>query len=98
MSEFVSVLHVCLARFISDEIDFACQVMELFKQIDVNGDGRVQWDEFTRYTHCFCICSEKKQRLIHSMGFVLYSVIQFHCGSSSSTVFQDRGEHIEALH
>ena len=57
ISEFLSVLMKCLGEFITDSVDFSMQVVELFKQIDVNGDGRVQWHEFTRYDRHFMRCT-----------------------------------------
>ncbi len=42
-------MESCLASYIVDELSFVCQVIDLFKQIDLNGDGRIEWHEFTSY-------------------------------------------------
>ena len=41
-------MEQCLHVFISDRLTFVTQVIELFRQIDLNGDGRIEWSEFTR--------------------------------------------------
>ena len=53
VEEFVKVMSVCLAGRMhsigNDETAFACEMIELFKQVDVNGNGKMEWEEFTSY-------------------------------------------------
>ena len=51
VEEFVKVMSVCLAgRMHSIETrDCLSEMIELFKQVDVNGNGKMEWEEFTSY-------------------------------------------------
>jgi hypothetical protein len=48
IGEFVAVMETCLKNHIVDRITFVIQAIELFKQVDLNGDGVMEWHEFTR--------------------------------------------------
>ena len=47
VSEFVAALGEALRQVPS--VEFAKEAIELFAQIDVNGDGGMEWSEFTAY-------------------------------------------------
>lgn len=49
MEQFVLAMQKCLGEWITDETKFAVQCIELFKQVDVNDDGSMEWDEFTSF-------------------------------------------------
>lgn len=36
-------------RALFPTIDFVTEAIELFKQVDVNGDGGMEWDEFSAF-------------------------------------------------
>lgn len=49
--QFVTAMQVCIDKhkINSNEIEFAKEMIELYKQIDVNGDGLLEWSEFTSF-------------------------------------------------
>ena len=47
--EFVYVMIKCLGAFIINQVDFVVQAVDLFRQVDVDDDGSMTWDEFTSY-------------------------------------------------
>eukprot|EP00948_MAST-09A_sp_MAST-9A-sp1_P003940 g3940.t1 len=51
LEEFVAALIVCLKKSITKEteVDFVREAIELFRQIDVNGDGGMEWDELAAF-------------------------------------------------
>jgi len=62
LEEFVKVMFHCLRNRMnlleapsggsvapSIEVDFAAACIDLFRQIDVNGDGTLEWDEFSGF-------------------------------------------------
>ncbi|CAK9106612.1 Uncharacterized WD repeat-containing protein alr2800 [Durusdinium trenchii] len=49
LSEFVYVMMKYLKRSELDEADLVADLTELFARIDVNGDGTMEWDEFTSH-------------------------------------------------
>ena len=51
--EFVYVMIKSLGAFVVNQVDFVVQAVDLFRQVDVNDDGAMDWDEFTR---CVCCC------------------------------------------
>ena len=49
MPEFVQlVMHSIYFRK-EEEIDLVFGLVQLFKDIDINGDGNMEWEEFTQY-------------------------------------------------
>ena len=46
--EFVFVMIKCLGAFVVNQVDFVVQAVDLFRQVDVNDDGTMTWDELTR--------------------------------------------------
>lgn len=49
MSEFLYVLDRCLGMWIINKTDFFCQMIDMFRQVDVNGDESMEWEEFSTY-------------------------------------------------
>ena len=57
LTEFVHVMKHCLVSADGangilkgvDEKQLVCNLCELFAQIDINGDGTMEWDEFTSF-------------------------------------------------
>lgn len=49
MHEFLWVMLKCLGAFVLNGMDFVIQCIDLFRQVDVNGDDEMEWDEFTSY-------------------------------------------------
>ena len=57
LTEFVHVMKHCLVSADGangilkgvDETQLVCNLCELFAQIDINGDGTMEWDEFTSF-------------------------------------------------
>lgn len=49
LSEFVYVMRKYLKRSSLSDAQLVSHLCELFAQIDVNGDGTMEWDEFTSY-------------------------------------------------
>ena len=49
--QFVGAMKACLDTHAlhMDDIEFAMQMIELYKQIDINGDGILEWSEFTTF-------------------------------------------------
>ena len=56
--EFVFVMIKCLGAFVVNQVDFVVQAVDLFRQVDVNDDGTMTWDEFTRYSDVACPCAK----------------------------------------
>lgn len=48
-SEFTYVMVKCLGHQVANRVDFVIQCMEFFRQVDVNGDGGMEWEELTNY-------------------------------------------------
>ena len=48
-TDFVRVMLKYLKRESIDEFQLVSNLVELFAQIDVNGDGTMEWDEFTSF-------------------------------------------------
>lgn len=59
-----------------DQVQLVAQLKELFAQIDVNGDGSLEWAEFTE----FCVeagtvaSSMKKSNLPFEVSYLLFVV------------------------
>lgn len=55
LSEFVMVMKICLTRENREELSSGAEAQmisslcELFAQIDINGDGSLEWSEFTSF-------------------------------------------------
>ncbi|GBG24373.1 WD repeat-containing protein 5-like [Hondaea fermentalgiana] len=49
LAEFVYVMRKYLKRSHLDDAQLVSDLCELFAQIDVNGDGTMEWDEFTSF-------------------------------------------------
>ena len=49
--QFVAAMKACLdtKSLHMDEVELAVQMIELYKQIDINGDGVLEWSEFTSF-------------------------------------------------
>jgi WD40 repeat protein len=49
--QFVGAMKSCLDTHAMhmDDLEFAVQMIELYKQIDINGDGILEWSEFTSF-------------------------------------------------
>ena len=58
--EFVFVMIKCLGAFVVNQVDFVVQAVDLFRQVDVNDDGSMTWDEFTRCVAPPCVCSDAR--------------------------------------
>lgn len=67
-TEFVSaVLKYLPRRYLQtlDKVDLVMQLSELFAQIDVNGDGELEWSEFTQ----FCVEAGVTTRSVPTADF-----------------------------
>ncbi len=51
LEEFVYVMKKAMGPFVFNITDFAVQLVELFRQVDVNGDGTLEWEEFTSFLY-----------------------------------------------
>ena len=48
-AEFTYVMVKCLGAFVANRVDFVIQCMEFFRQVDVNDDKSMEWEELTSY-------------------------------------------------
>jgi hypothetical protein len=48
-AEFTYVMVKCLGAFVFNRVDFVVQCMEFFRQVDVNDDKSMEWEELTSY-------------------------------------------------
>jgi hypothetical protein len=54
MYEFVHIMEVSLPQHLSESLspvaaELTANLVELFREVDVNGDGYMEWEEFTRF-------------------------------------------------
>jgi WD40 repeat protein len=49
--QFVEAMQSSLDKSVlhTDDVEFAMEMVELYKQIDINGDGLLEWSEFTSF-------------------------------------------------
>ena len=48
-AEFVFVMMKALGAFVTDKVEFVVHSLELFRQVDVNDDGGMEWEELVSY-------------------------------------------------
>lgn len=49
LSDFAYVMIKCLGTYVTNKVDFVTHVVELFRQVDINDDGGMEWEELTSY-------------------------------------------------
>jgi Ca2+-binding EF-hand superfamily protein len=47
--EFVRLMMQSILCMKDEEVDLIFGIIKLFKDIDINGDGTMEWEEFTQY-------------------------------------------------
>ena len=62
LEQFLKVMLNHLGAEYTDKTKLVKELIELFRQIDVNNDGTLEWEEFTNHiielgtAHCLMIC------------------------------------------
>ena len=71
LEQFLKVMLNHLGAEYTDKTKLVKELIELFRQIDVNNDGTLEWEEFTNHiielgtAHCLMICFRHGEKGSH---------------------------------
>ena len=75
LDQFLQImLHHADIESEKESIDYVEKLIDAFKQIDVNGDETLEWDEFSNYIVETGI-SKQKNNFVKSFGFEFHFIV-----------------------